>query len=120
MSTHVVTAPMEQLRLLCVEYLREPVSYPMTDGVVSWVFEPDLTPDELMRFTRLHQIAAADLRLSPDEFEAIRPSVQTLRDLRQMGRNAFMALTAAERDRLMYDAFTATTQVLLSILRDDQ
>jgi hypothetical protein len=48
----------------------------------------------------------------------LRAPVQTIRDLRQMGRNAFMALTAAERDRLLYDAQAATTTILLALLRE--
>ena len=67
---------------------------------------------------QLDTAQASRVNMTTEEYAAVRAQMQTLRDLRQMGRNAFMALTATERDRLMYDAFTATTQVFLSLLRD--
>lgn len=57
-------------------------------------------------------------RLTVADRDAIRPSIVVIRDLRQMGRNAFMALTATERDRLLYDAQAATTTILLAVLRE--
>ena len=83
------------------------------------LFDPDLTSEETAQFADLIRVARSPLSITPTEYQAVRAQIQTLRDLRQMGRNAFMALSAAERDRLMYDAFTATTQVFLSILRDE-
>jgi hypothetical protein len=80
--------------------------------VLTWT--PDLTPEE----TLLAQMAAGAVSLTPAEWSAIRDDIVVIRDLRQMGRAAFMALTAAERDRLMYDAQAATTTILLAILRD--
>ena len=44
--------------------------------------------------------------------------MQTLRDLQQMGRSAFMALSAAERDLLIYDALEGQTMIDIAILRD--
>jgi hypothetical protein len=64
-------------------------------------------------------IASTGLNMTRDQYNAVRAQMQTLRDLRQMGRNAFMGLSAAERDRLIYDAMTSVTIVLLSILRDE-
>lgn len=64
-------------------------------------------------------IASTGLIMDRDTYNAVRSEMQTLRDLRQMGRNAFMALTAAERDRLIYDALTAQTIIDLAILRDE-
>jgi hypothetical protein len=64
-------------------------------------------------------IASTGLNMTRDQYNAVRAQMQTLRDLRQLGRNAFMALTAAERDRLTYDAMTSVTIVLLAILRDE-
>ena len=84
----------------------------------AYTFTPGLSPELTAEFDRRVEVARAAVSLTPAEWAAIRPQLQTLRDLRQMGRNAFMALTAAERDRLMYDAHVATTQVLLAILRD--
>lgn len=62
---------------------------------------------------------AVETAVLAHESTADRTALQTLRDLRQMGRSSFMALSAAERDRLMYDAMTAVTVTLLAILRDE-
>lgn len=85
-------------------------------GELRW--NVDLSPFELAAVMEIRQRLRSVLGLSDDEWTAIRPHLQTLRDLRQMGRNAFMALTAAERDRLLYDALVAQTIVDLAILRD--
>lgn len=57
---------------------------------------------------------AAELALRDDG----RAAMQELRALRQLGRNAFMAETAAERDRRIYDALVAVTRVLIETRRD--
>lgn len=75
----------------------------------------ELTPEQVIAA----EIVATGFPFTPDQYAAVRQQMQVLRDLRQMGRNAFMALSAAERDRAMYDAFTAVTIVLLALLRDD-
>ncbi len=128
MSVHPISIPADatlqgaadvtyRVSLLCEARLRR--------CSVDWdtpaiMFDPDLSPEETVQFDQPVRVASSPIGITPSEYAAVRTQMQTLRDLRQMGRNAFMALTAAERDRLMYDAFTATTQVLLSILRDDQ
>ena len=96
---------------------RPPVSAEYRDGrpVITW--EPPLTAQEQAVVAGIVD-ARRSIRLEPSDWAAIRPHVQTLRDLRQMGRAAFMAQTAAERDRQLYDAQTATTIVLLALLRE--
>jgi hypothetical protein len=87
-------------------------------GSVVYTFTPDLTTEEAARFADLQTLLLSPVTLSLAERDAIRPAIVILRDLRQMGRNAFMGLAAAERDRLLYDAQVATTMILLAILRD--
>jgi hypothetical protein len=82
------------------------------------VYDPDLSPAEQATFDLALSLAKAHQQMTREAFAAIRPDVQVIRDLRQMGRNAFMALTAAERDRLLYDAQAATTTILLALLRE--
>jgi hypothetical protein len=89
---------------------------PRTPTTVTYT--PDLTPDEQATFDLVSQLAVGAAIITAAEYETIRPHLTTIRDLRQMGRSAFMALTAAERDRLMYDAHAATTTILLALLRD--
>lgn len=114
MSTHAVPADAEpQIAYLIAEQLRMATAY--SDGV--YTFEPDLTLAEEAKLADLIAVAQSGLRMTSDQYDAVRTQMQTLRDLRQMGRNAFMGLSQAERDRALYDAFTATTQVFLAILR---
>lgn len=89
--------------------------------VIDWdamalVFEADLTAPELAALDAL--VTATRSPFPPGEYDRIRPALQVLRDLRQLGRAPFLALTAAERDRQLYDAQTATTIILLALLRD--
>ena len=85
-------------------------------GELTW--SVDLSPAEVRTVEAITRSARMLSGMTPDAYDAVRSQVQGLRDLRQMGRNAFMALSAAERDRLMYDALTDVTVVLLAILRD--
>lgn len=93
-------------------------SLPNGGPTVDITYDPDLTPEEQATWDTLAQLATGATLITPAELDTIRPSMVALRDLRQMGRAAFMALTAAERDRLSYDAHVATTMILLAILRD--
>jgi hypothetical protein len=92
-----------------------------TDGdprSITLTYEPDLSPAEQATFDSVARLAVGAAIITTAEYDTIRPDIQTIRDLRQMGRNAFMALTAAERDRLLYDAQAATTTILLALLRE--
>lgn len=84
----------------------------------TFVYEPDLTAQEAATLDLLVAVARAPVRLTPAEFTAIREQLQVLRALRQLGRNNFMALTAVERDRMLYDAMVAVTVILLSEHRE--
>jgi hypothetical protein len=92
---------------------------PLDANGEAFTFEPPLSSPEQATFddvVRLWRSGMTHLTLA--QYQAIRPHLTTIRDLRQMGRNAFMALTAAERDRLLYDAQAATTTILLAMLRE--
>ena len=112
------TASTELLARLATLQLRAPSEYIREDGVNRLVFDPPLTPEEDAVYQTLVKIAASVDLMTVALYNSIRPQMQVLRDLRQMGRNAFMALSAAERDRLIYDALTAQTIIDLAILRD--
>lgn len=75
----------------------------------------EVTPEELTERRRAQTGAA----LTTEQYAAVRSQMQVLRALRQLGRNAFLALTAAERDREMYNAMMAATEILLVQLRDE-
>jgi hypothetical protein len=99
-------------------YLRPVSNVYMRDGVGVWEFTPPLTTEEAADFELIKRLAARNLDLTLAEYRTVAPALTLLRDFRQLGRNAFMALTAAERDRLVYDAQSATTTILLALLRD--
>lgn len=110
----------QRLVELCQTFLRPPATY-ATDGDTGepiLTFDPPLTTEEQATLANLLGLARSRLDVAPEDFATIRTNLQTLRDLRQMGRAAFMALTAAERDRLIYDALVADTVIWLAVLRD--
>jgi hypothetical protein len=103
----------------CRTYLREPATVTLdTNGAPVLTFDPPLTVEEQATYATLVASLDSPVTLTPAEWATIRPDIQNIRDLRQMGRNAFMALSAAERDRLLYDAQAATTTILLALLRE--
>ena len=121
MSTHTIPAAAvgDEFMAMLAASLRMPRTpdAPAEDGTQTIVFDPDLTAEEQTRFDMMVELAASTVSVTPDEWAAMRPHIQTLRELRQLGRSGFMALTAAERDRLLYDALTAETQLWLALLR---
>lgn len=87
------------------------------DAANTYSYDPDLTPAQLVTLQGILDAAKAAVGMSGSEYDAIRPQIQSLRDFRQLGRNAFIALAQNERDRQLYDAQTATTIILLALLR---
>lgn len=98
--------------------LRRPTSHSSDKTGASITWDPDLTPAEQATLDVLLKLAVGATLITPAEADAIRDDIVVIRDLRQLGRNAFMALTAADRDRALYDAQSATTTILLAILRE--
>lgn len=116
-----MTLPNPQLTrwvALVTELVRAPSEYGSNESGDFLIFEPTLTPAEQAIVDNIKASLDSPITLTVAEWDAIRPELQSLRGLRQMGRNAFMALTAAERDRLIYDALTSQTIIDLAILRD--
>lgn len=86
------------------------------NGEFVFTFDPPLDPTEQAQYDAIRK--AVKVAMTPEVYALVRSQMQSLRDLRQMGRAGFMALTAAERDRLTYDALTDVTRVLVALLRD--
>lgn len=88
-------------------------------GSVVYTFVPDLTTDEvavlaaLVRAFRQH-----DVRITLAELQALEPHLATLRTFQQQSQAQFMALTATQRDRALFDVDTAIIRVLRALLRD--
>jgi hypothetical protein len=104
--------------LACHDIGHAPSAVTLEGTALTITFPTDLSAGDLALVTATVAAMSSAVSLTRAERDTIRPSVQALRDFRQLGRNAFMALTAAERDRQLYDAQTATTIVLLALLRE--
>jgi hypothetical protein len=96
----------------------EPVAYDDATGEYILTFTPDLTPAEQAALEDAVSLARSYVTFTAEEWARIKPEVQTLRALRQLGRNAFMQLAAADRDRMIYDVLVAQTIIDLALLRD--
>lgn len=103
--------------------LRAPASTRQEGGNVVFEFVPDLTPAEATTLAAavasvVGATRARDVSLTVAEFRVIEPHLATLRTLQQLSRNEFMALTAADRDRMLFDNVTALLRVVRALLRD--
>ena len=89
------------------------------DGTVLPVFDPPLTVEEQAVYARLQRAARSAVQgITPDEWLAIEDDLAAMRTFRQQTQAQFMALTATARDRALFDAINAQTNVLRALLRD--
>lgn len=82
------------------------------------VWNPDLSAADQSTADAILRSLLSEEPMTTQQYKDVRAQVQVLRDLRQLGRNAFMALPAADRDRMLYDALVAQTIIDLALLRD--
>ena len=102
---------------LCTRYLRPPDRW--DDALASLVWEPPLTVGEQAVYARLQRaVRSAVQGITPDEWLAIEDDLAALRTFRQQTQAQFMALTATQRDRALFDVINAQTNVLRALLRD--
>jgi hypothetical protein len=87
-----------------------------TERTLEW--DTDLSAAEAQTVADVQTIARSAEPMTTEAYAAVRAQMQTLRDLRQLGRNAFMQLAANDRDRMLYDALVAQTIIDLALLRD--
>ena len=112
----------EQMTMLslCGTYLRDIADWiDNGDGTRSPVFAPPLTVEEQAVYARLlRAMRSAVPGLTPDEWLAIENDLAAMRTFRQQTQAQFMALTATQRDRALFDVVNAQTNVLRALLRD--
>lgn len=125
MSTHVVPvfgAGFTEIRLIRTQLaaaIREPVAFEITpENTFSFTFTPDLTPAEVTVFDDCVAAVRSRSGLGATDYGAIRTQMQTLRAMRQLGRNAYVNLTEAERNRQTHDCLVAITEIFLKLTRD--
>ena len=101
---------------LCIRHLRQPT---WDDALAANVFDPPLTAEEQAVYARLQRAARSAVQgITPDEWLAIEDDLAAMRTFRQQTQAQFMALTATQRDRALFDAVNAQTNVLRALLRD--
>lgn len=126
MSVHTVPADPRLLPALSdiqttpLSALPRPQSATWSPDGLSYVFifTPDLTPAETQLFDDGIAAMRSGTGLSTTDYQAIRTQMQTLRAMRQLGRNAYVNLTEAERNRQTYDCLVAITEIFLKLTRE--
>jgi hypothetical protein len=98
--------------------VREAVRQPDRDLGAPNATERTLEWDTDLSAAEAQTVARSAEPMTTEAYAAVRAQMQTLRDLRQLGRNAFMQLAANDRDRMLYDALVAQTIIDLALLRD--
>ena len=120
MSTHVVDAPTDEFQRLLLKFLRaasDVTGDPVT-GAITYHFIPDLTTVEATELGRLEDLARANADMQPADMSAIAPRREALKVFRQQSASEFMAKTATQRDRELFDATTDLIAIVLRLLRD--
>ena len=116
-----ITNDQDQLQMvaLCGLYLRDIADWTVVGDVRTPVFDPPLTTDEQAVYARLlRALRSAIQGITPDEWLAIEDDLAAMRTFRQQTQAQFMALTATQRDRALFDVVNAQTNVLRALLRD--
>ena len=105
---------------LITRYLRAIDHFDGDDtGELTLVWVPPLTAEEQAVYARLQRAARSAVQgITPDEWLAIEDDLAAMRTFRQQTQAQFMALTATQRDRALFDAINAQTNVLRALLRD--
>ena len=110
----------ERTAVLCVTYLRQHAGY-ATDSVTGLPivdFSPVLTAPEQATYADILALARSGYDLTLAEYQAIKPQLTTGRAFLGLSQSQFMALTAAERDRMIFDNMSATWRVIFRLLRE--
>lgn len=110
-----------RVHVLCVLYLRRPdgIATDSVTGLPVVDFTPPLSPAEQTIYARLVKLARSTIPgITPAEWQALEPDLAAMRTFRQQSQAEFMALTATQRDRALFDVVNAQTNVLRALLRD--
>lgn len=82
------------------------------------VWTPDLTSTELAAITDIVATGKSAVAINVADYQALKPFLTTMRALLGLSQSDFMALTQAQRDRMIFDNLSAIERVLLRMLRD--
>lgn len=120
MSSVVVpaTSVWDVLALLQTAGIRQPAITGAEEGPRTFTWTPDLTATEQTTVDSVVAAARSATGLAPSDYAAVRTQMQTLRAIRQAGRNAYVNMAEADRNRVDYDAFVAVLEIMLKLFRD--
>lgn len=124
MSTHAYSVPAESLLAVqaAVTAVRTPTTLVYAGGTLTVTYVPDLDAptaaalDAAVADTLATERSLVDLTAA--DYAAIKIRLATLRTFIAQSRNEFMAKTAADRDRELFDSTEAVARILLRMLRD--
>lgn len=117
----ILTPTVTEVARLVRATMREPLTVGEDEatGAMVFTFDPPLTAAEQTLFDNLvRQVRSRVPGITPAEWEALKPNLAALRTFRQQTQAEFMAKTATVRDRELFDAINAITNVLRALLRD--
>lgn len=90
-----------------------------TDTTITFTYTPDLSAAETATLTLLvGYCRLGPPGITPAEWVALGPSLDTMRTFQQLSQADFIALTQNQRDRMLFDLGNAHTRVLRALMRD--
>jgi hypothetical protein len=98
------------------EELGVPLGTNPATRILRWT--PDLSPEQVTTLTALTKTATGTALLSPADYAALEPRLAAIRLLRQQSQAEFMAKTANQRDRELFDLGNDLAAIVLRLLRD--
>lgn len=119
MVTRVTLDPeyaIEAAHLFFLATGREPQVNPANPTVL--IFDPDLTAEEQQIGQRILRLLRSAVRVTPAEWEALEPVIDSLRTHRTRSDAAWSGMSAANRDAALIDWNRSITDLLRVLLRD--
>lgn len=98
--------------------IRPPVSIVQSATEIVLTFTPDLTAAESSLLDTFVRYGRSETALAFVDWQGIVDDLDAMRTFRQQSQSEFMALTATQRDRALFDVVNAQTNVLRALLRD--
>lgn len=98
--------------------IRPPISIVESETEITLTFDPDLTVEEAALLDAFVRYGRSETTLAFADWQGIVDDLDAMRAFRQQSQAEFMALTATQRDRALFDVVNAQTNVLRALLRD--
>jgi hypothetical protein len=117
------TASVLEAQAAATATVRAPAGIRATESTISFDYTPDLTAEQVTAITAavanvVGVTRARNVTLTYDEYVALAAFLATGRTFVAQSQAQFMALTQAQRDRMLFDNVTALWRVIFRLLRD--